>query len=77
MRGHTDRVRSVIFSLDGKFLASGSNDETIKLWNVETGEETKTLRLPKLYEGMNITGTTGLTDAQRASLIALGAIDNG
>ena len=31
------------FSSDGKTLASGSRDNTIKLWNVETGKEIRTL----------------------------------
>jgi WD40 repeat protein len=72
---HEDRVRSVAFSLDGKLLASGSNDEAIKLWDVATGRAIKTLRLDRLYEGMNISGVTHLTPAQRATLIALGAVD--
>jgi WD40 repeat protein len=33
----------VSFSPDGKTLASGSYDNTIKLWNVETGKEIRTL----------------------------------
>jgi len=33
--GHTDHVRSVAFSPDGKALASGSFANTIKLWDVE------------------------------------------
>ena len=32
--GHTDWVNSVAFSPDGKLLASGSDDGTIKLWNI-------------------------------------------
>ncbi|NJO79175.1 MAG: hypothetical protein HC827_12070 [Cyanobacteria bacterium RM1_2_2] len=74
-QGHTAWVYSLTFSPDGSILASGSYDETIKLWDTVTGECIKTLRIPRPYEGMNITGTTGLTDAQRASLIALGAVD--
>ncbi|MCA2945993.1 MULTISPECIES: WD40 repeat domain-containing protein [unclassified Microcystis] len=41
--GHNDGVWSVSFSPDGKTLATGSEDKTIKLWNVETGEEIGTL----------------------------------
>ncbi|BAY27999.1 WD-40 repeat-containing protein [Calothrix sp. NIES-2100] len=36
-------VRSVAFSPDGKTLASGADDKTIKIWNVETGQEIRTL----------------------------------
>jgi WD40 repeat protein len=33
LRGHTSRVVSVALSSDGKYLASGSWDSTVKLWN--------------------------------------------
>jgi WD40 repeat protein len=55
-------------------LASSSADGTIKLWQVETGQCVKTLRIDRPYEGMNITELTGITDAQRTTLQALGAI---
>ena len=38
-RGHSDGVNSVSFSPDGRLLASGSWDGTIKLWDVETKKE--------------------------------------
>ncbi|MEH2332941.1 WD40 repeat domain-containing protein [Nostoc sp.] len=36
--GHQDAVNSISFSPDGKTIASGSWDKTIKLWNIESGE---------------------------------------
>jgi WD40 repeat protein len=75
LREHTSGVKSVAFSPDGQILASGSNDETIKLWDVKTGECIQTLSA-RPYEGMNITGVRGLSEAQKATLKALGAIEN-
>ena len=36
--GHSDSVTSVTFAPDGRTALSGSNDTTLKLWNVATGE---------------------------------------
>jgi WD40 repeat protein len=43
LRGHKGDVRSLAFSPDGKWLASGSEDKTTKLWNVERGTLLATL----------------------------------
>ena|GEM_PF-212265 len=75
LQGHTNAVRTVAFSPDGQMLASGSHDGTIKFWDIQTGKCLKTLRSPRPYEGMKITGITGLTKAEKASLKALGAVD--
>ena len=40
--GHANAVHSVAFSQDGKTLASGSSDQTIRLWDVDTGEHKDT-----------------------------------
>jgi serine/threonine protein kinase len=37
--GHTDLVLSVAFSPDGRRALSGSADRTMRLWNVENGQE--------------------------------------
>jgi WD40 repeat protein len=73
LQGHSNGVWAVDFSADGQVLASGSQDETTKFWNVATGENIKTLKADSPYEGMNITGVRGLSQAQKASLKALGA----
>lgn len=41
--GHSGQVQSAAFSPDGKYLASGSGDKTVKVWDVETGREIRTL----------------------------------
>ena len=35
--GHTAAVRSVVFSPDGQRALTGSDDKTVRLWNVESG----------------------------------------
>ena len=75
LHGHSSGVYSVAWSPDGLTLVSGSQDETLKLWDVATGECKKTLSIDRLYEGMNITGATGLTEAQKTTLKALGAYE--
>ena len=44
LTGHSHIVRSVSFSPDGQVLASGSNDHTIKLWDVGSRREIATLK---------------------------------
>ncbi len=65
----------VAFSADQRLLASGTEEGSILLWERHTGKCLMTLRSDRPYERMNITGVTGLSKAQKASLITLGAID--
>jgi WD40 repeat protein len=44
MEGHEDKVRSIAYSPDGKTLASGSEDMTIRLWDVSTGKQIAVLK---------------------------------
>ena len=40
--GHGADVKSVVFSPNGEIVASGSKDQTVKLWNAQTGELLRT-----------------------------------
>ena len=39
LTGHTGNVYSVVFSADGKHVASGSSDALVKIWDAESGAE--------------------------------------
>ncbi|WP_392530274.1 protein kinase [Nostoc sp. C117] len=38
LKGHSSMVHAIAISPNGQFIASGSNDKTIKLWQVGTGK---------------------------------------
>ena len=42
LSGHTGDITSLAFSPDGTFLVSGSEDKTIKLWDIQTGGVVRT-----------------------------------
>jgi WD40 repeat protein len=75
LRGHAGVVRSVALSADGHMVVSGGFDETVRLWSAKQGVCLRVLRSARRYEGVDITGLTGITDAQRQALIALGGVD--
>lgn len=43
MTGHTAPVNGIAFSPDGKLLVSGSQDQSVKIWDVNTGKILKSL----------------------------------
>jgi WD40 repeat protein len=75
LRGHTGGVWGVALSADGQLVASGSFDGTVRLWEAQRGSCLRTLQPARRYERMEITGLRGITDAQRAALLALGAVE--
>jgi len=44
LSGHTHSVKSFVFSPDGTSLISGSEDKTIKLWDMQTGGVVRTFQ---------------------------------
>jgi WD40 repeat protein len=52
LEGHADAVSSVVFSLDGKTLASGGWDDTVKLWDSQTRLELATLNGWPIFQNL-------------------------
>src|SRR5271156_4426706 len=49
IKAHSSAVWSMACSPDGKMVASGSLDQTIKLWDVKTGKEQATFKGHKFF----------------------------
>jgi WD40 repeat protein len=76
---HQGTIQSLKVSPDGKWLASCGDDGAIRIWDLCSGGLAppllQTLRRDRPYERLNITGIRGLTEAQKATLQALGAME--
>jgi WD40 repeat protein/transcriptional regulator with XRE-family HTH domain len=71
---HQGTIHAIKVSSDGSKLASCGDDGAIMLWDLEGGEHLRTLRRDRPYERLDITGIRGLTQAEIATLRALGAV---
>ena len=75
LHGHDGLVYGVALSGDGQVVASGGIDGTVRLWAPSTSVCLRILRDDRRYERADITGLTGVTEAQRRVLVALGAVE--
>jgi WD40 repeat protein len=75
LQGHAGVVWGVALSADGRLLASGGDDGIVRLSETVNGTCRHRLRSDRHYQRLDITGLTGVTEAQRAALVALGAIE--
>ena len=79
---HNLAVLSLAFHPTQQLLASAGSDEAIRLWDIssaalQTGQIAclHTVQAPGPYAGMKISGVIGISEAQKASLRALGAVE--
>ena len=68
IRAHINEVKSISFAPSGKILASGSNDETIKFWDVASGQLIRTL-------GGHTNGINSVCFSPDGKLLASGSND--
>lgn len=72
LKGHTDAVYAAAYSPDGKFIATASFDNTLKLWDAATGKEIKTYG----GTGGHTKQVVALAFNQDGSSLASGSTDN-
>lgn len=75
LKDREDDVWAVDISSDGKTVASGGNKENIRIWDRITGKCLHNLKLMRPYEGLNISGVTGISDVLKDELKSLGAVE--
>jgi len=69
-------VLGVGLSADGRLLAAGGADGVLRLWEPLVEEApSRTLEAERRHARTDISGLTGITDAQRETLLALGAVE--
>lgn len=54
LEGHSGDVFSIAFSPDGRWLASGDNDRTVRVWEVSTGEGRRVWREEELSGAVRV-----------------------
>ncbi|KAA0146357.1 hypothetical protein FNF29_08089 [Cafeteria roenbergensis] len=74
--GHTGRVRCVDVSPDGQFVATGGDDGSLRVWDLETGRELRCWRFADVGDARNREAAAAGEAAEAAAAAAAAAADS-
>src|SRR6266498_1132307 len=74
LEGHRHSIYSVKFSSDGRFIVSGSNDETVRIWNVHDGTS-RILTINDHYSANNDRAIVSVAISRDGRYVAGGSFD--
>ncbi len=75
LTGHAASVRSIAISPDGQTIATGSDDNTIKLWHLNSGNLKSTLTSPSGFFKGEITWFTAVAFSRDGQTIVSSSLD--
>lgn len=75
MAGHESNLRHVAFFGD-KYVVSCSDDKTMKLWDITTGQDIRTLEFPCVVEDIEVSTQTRMLTLAYGNVVAFWNLDS-
>lgn len=72
LKGHGEIVYAIVFSPDGKYVATGSFDKTVRVWETATGKESKSFGGPTGHQNLVLS----VAFSPDGKMLASGSQDN-